>query len=157
MNPDRRAAWLKMEGGNIELGAPGTIEFKASKKEWTGPQSVSPELPELPKTHGNFAKSFALYALEGVGLDGAEITLFDTQKREALWNGSVPASGETTVDIKDAGQSYIALAGYDAWTFGFDDLDESDGDEGDDDGIASLSDEDDREEEARMMGDHDVG
>ncbi|RNF82390.1 type VI secretion system Vgr family protein [Montanilutibacter psychrotolerans] len=41
-------AYLKLEGGNIELGAPGTIEFKASKKEWTGPKSASAAKVELP-------------------------------------------------------------------------------------------------------------
>ncbi|WP_407351812.1 type VI secretion system Vgr family protein [Luteimonas sp. R10] len=34
-------AYLKLEGGDIELGSPGAIEFKASKKEWTGPASAS--------------------------------------------------------------------------------------------------------------------
>ncbi|KAF1712641.1 type VI secretion system tip protein VgrG [Pseudoxanthomonas kalamensis DSM 18571] len=34
-------AYIKLEGGNIELGAPGTIEFKASQKELTGPKSAS--------------------------------------------------------------------------------------------------------------------
>ena len=34
-------AYLKLEGGDIELGAPGTIEFKATKKDWTTPQAAS--------------------------------------------------------------------------------------------------------------------
>jgi uncharacterized protein (DUF2345 family) len=33
-------AYIRLEGGNIELGAPGTIEFKAAKKEWTGARSA---------------------------------------------------------------------------------------------------------------------
>lgn len=41
-------AYLKLEGGDIELGAPGTIEFKAAKKDWTGPKSMSGE-SELPE------------------------------------------------------------------------------------------------------------
>src|SRR5690606_215518 len=40
-------AYLKLEGGNIELGAPGTIDFKAAKKEWTTQQSVSGQVPAL--------------------------------------------------------------------------------------------------------------
>ena len=41
-------AYLKLEGDNIELGAPGTIEFKAAKKELTTAQGASGEtkLPE---------------------------------------------------------------------------------------------------------------
>ena len=41
-------AYLKLEGGDIELGAPGTIEFKATKKDWTTPQAVTSERPFLP-------------------------------------------------------------------------------------------------------------
>lgn len=40
-------AYIKLEGGDIELGAPGTIDFKAAKKEWAGPQSVTAQVPEL--------------------------------------------------------------------------------------------------------------
>lgn len=45
-------AYLKLEGADIELGAPGTIEFKAAKKEWTTPMSIQPEIPYLP-VHAN--------------------------------------------------------------------------------------------------------
>ena len=45
-------AYLRLEGGNIELGAPGTIEFKAARKEWTTQQSASMEAPVLAK--GNY-------------------------------------------------------------------------------------------------------
>lgn len=41
------SAYLKLEGGDIELGAPGTIEFKAAKKEWVGPKSMNGESPPL--------------------------------------------------------------------------------------------------------------
>ncbi len=36
-----QGAYLKLEGGNIELGAPGVVEFKASRKEWTGARSAT--------------------------------------------------------------------------------------------------------------------
>ncbi|MGH8074158.1 MAG: DUF2345 domain-containing protein, partial [Lysobacter sp.] len=41
--------YIKLEGGNIELGAPGTIEFKGAKKEWTSAHSVSGQMPTLAK------------------------------------------------------------------------------------------------------------
>lgn len=34
-------AYIKLEGGNIELGAPGKIEFKGGNRVWTGPQSAT--------------------------------------------------------------------------------------------------------------------
>ncbi len=56
-----QGAYLKIEGGNIELHAPNKVEFKASQKRWTGPKSASAgdirfpsgdyELPQIePKT-----------------------------------------------------------------------------------------------------------
>jgi len=40
-----QGAYIKLEGGNIEVHAPGKVDFKASKKELAGPVSVpSPDL-----------------------------------------------------------------------------------------------------------------
>lgn len=36
-----QGAWLKLEGGNIEVHGPGAMEFRASAKELTGPQGSS--------------------------------------------------------------------------------------------------------------------
>jgi type VI secretion system secreted protein VgrG len=36
-----QGAYIKLEGGNIEVHAPGKVEFKASKKELVGPVSAS--------------------------------------------------------------------------------------------------------------------
>ena len=36
-----QGAYIKLEGGNIEVHAPGNVEFKASKKELAGPVSIS--------------------------------------------------------------------------------------------------------------------
>jgi len=44
-----QGAALRLEGGNIELRAPGKVEFKASMKDLTGPQNASASLPALPK------------------------------------------------------------------------------------------------------------
>lgn len=42
-----QGAWIKLEGGNIEVHGPGAMEFKASAKELTGPASstTSASLP----------------------------------------------------------------------------------------------------------------
>ncbi|WP_295517214.1 DUF2345 domain-containing protein, partial [uncultured Stenotrophomonas sp.] len=36
-------AYIRIEGDNIELGAPGKVEFKASQRDWVGPASVPGE------------------------------------------------------------------------------------------------------------------
>ena len=43
-----KGAYIKLSGSNIEVHAPGSVIFKASKKNWTGPKSASTSL-ELPK------------------------------------------------------------------------------------------------------------
>ena len=43
-----QGAWIKLEGGNIEVHGPGKMEFKASMKNLTGPQSASARLPSFP-------------------------------------------------------------------------------------------------------------
>ncbi len=42
-----QGAYLKLEGGDIELGAPGTIEFKATNRELTTPKAASGQAPTL--------------------------------------------------------------------------------------------------------------
>jgi type VI secretion system secreted protein VgrG len=44
-----QGAYLRLEGANIQLHGPGTIAFKSSFKELTGPQSAALNLPALPK------------------------------------------------------------------------------------------------------------
>ncbi|WP_313420085.1 DUF2345 domain-containing protein, partial [Stenotrophomonas sp.] len=34
-------AYIRIEGDNIELGAPGKVQFKASQRDWVGPASVA--------------------------------------------------------------------------------------------------------------------
>uniref|UniRef100_UPI0028B1A3C4 DUF2345 domain-containing protein n=1 Tax=Stenotrophomonas sp. TaxID=69392 RepID=UPI0028B1A3C4 len=37
-------AYLRIEGDNIELGAPGKVEFKASQREWTDPDQETVDM-----------------------------------------------------------------------------------------------------------------
>lgn len=43
-----QGAYIKLEGGNIEIHGPGKMEFKAGMKELTGPASASPVPLALP-------------------------------------------------------------------------------------------------------------
>jgi type VI secretion system VgrG family protein len=44
-----QGAYIKLEGGNIEVHAPGKVEFKATKKELGCPASSKPLLPLMPQ------------------------------------------------------------------------------------------------------------
>ena len=50
-----QGAFIKLEGGNIQVHAPGKVEFKASKKELAGPKSSSARLPLFPRAEGDVA------------------------------------------------------------------------------------------------------
>lgn len=67
-------AYIKLAGGNIELGAPGTIEFKAAKKEWIGPKAAWPPRLALPGSK-DIPYWIALHYLDpdtGEDVEGAE-------------------------------------------------------------------------------------
>lgn len=100
-----QGAYLKLEGGNIMIHAPGKIEFKASKKELASPANGSASMPSLPKGKQMFNEAFVIlneetkepmahvrYQLEsesGVRIEGFTDALGRTQriftsKREML-------------------------------------------------------------------------
>ncbi|MGS0970093.1 type VI secretion system Vgr family protein [Burkholderia glumae] len=43
-----RGAYIKIDGGNIELGCPGDITLKCGNFHWTGPGNLSVPLPAMP-------------------------------------------------------------------------------------------------------------
>ncbi|MCK9987493.1 MAG: type VI secretion system secreted protein VgrG [Azoarcus sp.] len=45
-----QGAYLRIEGGNIQLHAPGKVALKASRKNLTGPKAAAVELPRTPKS-----------------------------------------------------------------------------------------------------------
>ncbi|UKE45830.1 type VI secretion system Vgr family protein [Xanthomonas cerealis] len=64
-------AYIKLEGDNIELGAPGTIEFKGGHRVWTGPQGASMS-PVMPSASHKLCEYTALAAdSAGAGTMGA--------------------------------------------------------------------------------------
>ncbi|WP_374586744.1 DUF2345 domain-containing protein, partial [Pseudoduganella sp.] len=50
-----QGAAIRIEGGNIELNAPGKVEFKASKKELSGAGQSQHALPLMPRFEGEAA------------------------------------------------------------------------------------------------------
>jgi len=46
-----QGAYIRMQGGNIEVHAPGNVSFKGASKRLAGPQSVSTPQPLLPRVN----------------------------------------------------------------------------------------------------------
>jgi uncharacterized protein (DUF2345 family) len=55
-----QGAYLRIQGGNIEVHGPGKIEFKAGMKELAGPANASFAGPELPAAKSLFDEQFVL-------------------------------------------------------------------------------------------------
>jgi uncharacterized protein (DUF2345 family) len=102
-----QGAYLKLEGGNIMLHAPGKVDFKASKKELTGPASSSQVLPQMPLTENwPDVHSQQLNVLNFIGADpetGEALVRVPYSVRDAA--GRVIARG-TTNDTGDTGRVF---------------------------------------------------
>ncbi|PKO80744.1 MAG: type VI secretion system tip protein VgrG [Betaproteobacteria bacterium HGW-Betaproteobacteria-13] len=40
-------AYIRLAGGNVEIGAPGTVRVRAASHDWSGPASMSSDLPRF--------------------------------------------------------------------------------------------------------------
>jgi len=47
-------AYIRLKNGNIELHAPGKIDFKAGSYPHGGPTSMAQEMPTMAKSDGDF-------------------------------------------------------------------------------------------------------
>ena len=66
-------AYIRIEGDNIELGAPGKIEFKASQRDWVGPEGVDP----TPIKFGSGELKPCGYDALQADVDGAALVALD--------------------------------------------------------------------------------
>lgn len=77
-------AYVRLSGGNIELGCPGDIMMKQSKLLYSGPASLQSNIPELPDS-GPHAMSFMLLdALGNAAPSVMKVSLFDSESKEKL-------------------------------------------------------------------------
>jgi type VI secretion system secreted protein VgrG len=84
-------AYLKLSGGNVELGGPGTLTVKTSAHHWNGPASMKGELPTF--NEGDLGRTPRLVSpFDGAPVEGVKVDV----KAE---DGSV-LSGVTDADGK---------------------------------------------------------
>ena len=117
-------AYIKLEGGNIEIHAPGKVTFKAGMKVWTGPQQTDRQFEELPKSESfEHAKQLMVQSLEGNALEGAFVKLYHRSDKTSLLQTSLDGTGTTQIDERTKPLAYTAIAGYESWTSAFTDMD----------------------------------
>jgi type VI secretion system secreted protein VgrG len=116
-------AYIRLSGGNIELGCPGDITMKQSKLLYSGPASLESTLPELPSSGPQAIKFMLLDALGNVAPAAMKVKLFDSDNKENLWSSRFD-DGETGVFELEDNKRFHAIIGDDAWTSLFTDDDE---------------------------------
>ncbi|MYM66916.1 type VI secretion system tip protein VgrG [Pseudoduganella sp. FT55W] len=102
-----QGAYLKLEGGNIEVHGPGTMTFKASMKELTGPAQSTPALPELPNEKLYAGRFQVKDALAGTAIAGR---LYKKQRADGkVFFGKTDAEGHTT-PVNTAKEEQLAIS-----------------------------------------------
>ena len=105
-----QGAWIKLEGGNIEVHGPGAMTFKASMKELSGPQQSKFVLPELPNEKLYAGRFQVLDKISGAAVAGR---LYKKQRADGkVFFGKTDAEGNTrAVNTAIPEQLSIALDG----------------------------------------------
>jgi type VI secretion system secreted protein VgrG len=120
-----QGAYIRLEGGNIEVHGPGTMAFKASMKELTGPKSTPLALPALPKhqtlVDGLDAPLFSqqIVAPEVFGLTpeyaGMPYEVWKRGKPVQLASGTLDASGASPRLFTESPEELSILLGDATW------------------------------------------
>jgi type VI secretion system VgrG family protein len=101
-----QGAYIKLEGGNIEVHAPGKVEFKATMKELAGPARSDINLPTLPRESHKYGQRFQLKDSAGTPLANQAYTVYVADQQEI--KGKTDAQGMTAlVDTEDPERTYI--------------------------------------------------
>lgn len=101
-----QGATLRLEGGNIELHAPGKVDFHASMKELGGPASSEAVLPALPRHDYQYAQKFQLMDPLGLPLANQAYTVYVADQQEL--RGKTDAQGMTNlIDTAQSERTYI--------------------------------------------------
>ncbi|ODC03114.1 hypothetical protein BFW38_05700 [Terasakiispira papahanaumokuakeensis] len=97
-------AYVRIKGGNIELHAPGKVEFFGAMKSFTGPTQQAYELPPLPDTENTQLKLHHTYGNdEPVALAQYQATFPDGSTR----TGQLDNQGKATLDGVPPGCAFV--------------------------------------------------
>lgn len=116
-------AYIRLSGGNIELGCPGDITMKQSKLLYSGPTSLESTLPELPSSGSQAIKFMLLDAQGNTAPSAMKVRLFDSDNKENLWSSTF-GDGESGVFERQDNTNFHAIIGDDVWTSLFTEDDE---------------------------------
>lgn len=120
-----QGAYIRLSGGDIEVHGPGKIEFKASMKEWAGPQSSTLSLPALPKSQSIVdAHDEPLFSQQIVAPDvhtltpeyaGLPYQIWQRGKRVRIASGTLDENGNSARVFTKSKEDLTIIVGDPTW------------------------------------------
>lgn len=122
-----QGAYIKLEGGNIMLHAPGQVGFKASTKEVAGPSATTVALPVLPQSQPIVSAILPIFSqqfdlshlayndLTGFSSEQLPYRVFDRAGR-LLSSGTTNDDGLTERILTNEPTELVAFIGDGGWT-----------------------------------------
>ena len=99
-------AYLKLKGGNVEVGGPGPMTIKTDGHHWNGPASASTEMPTFGA--GDFGRVPQLVrATDGKPVEGVKV--FIERAGESPINGVTDGDGKAGKIVSDRLQRIRAI------------------------------------------------
>ncbi|MET3135121.1 type VI secretion system secreted protein VgrG [Oxalobacteraceae bacterium GrIS 1.11] len=99
-------AYIKLKGGNVELGGPGSLTVKTNGHNWDGPASGSVELPKF--SEGDFGRTPRLLRVtDGKPVEGMKLHV--ERSDDSPISGKSDSAGEGTKIVTDRLQQIKAF------------------------------------------------
>jgi uncharacterized protein (DUF2345 family) len=122
-----QGAYIRLSGHDIEVHGPGTIEFKASMKEWSGPHSSALTLPNLPKcqaivdAHDEplFSQQIAAPAVHTLTPEyaGLPYQIWQRGKPVRIASGTLDENGNSARVFTKSKEDLTVIVGEPTWEF----------------------------------------
>ena len=122
-----QGAYLRLQGGNIEIHAPGNVQFKGMK-QIQGPRSVNFIAPTLPQKDLNITPNLSIYFSQqldlshlvendsmGIRSEHLPYRIYDTQGT-FITQGIIDESGLTDRIFTDQSKEIVAFIGAGEWS-----------------------------------------
>jgi len=117
-----QGAYIKLEGGNIEVHAPAKVEFKATMKELAGPASSKPVLPlmpqasDLPRPADAFSNRVDVSGLFSSDELAAGVAYKVTRADGNIYAGTLDSDGRTQRLFGNKDETFKVLVGDGDWS-----------------------------------------
>ena len=117
-----QGAYIKLEGGNIEVHAPAKVEFKATMKELAGPASskallpLMPQASDLPQPADAFSNRVDVSNLFSPDELAAGVAYKVTRADGNVYAGTLDSDGRTQRLFGNEGEKFRVLVGDGDWS-----------------------------------------